>query len=228
MCGVIGVSLGAVTDEDLDLVRRVFKESVIRGKHATGLTYLSNGRLTTRKSGQPVEEFFKNYDLEQCVNEDGGLYLIGHIRYSTSDLRYHQPFANDEFGIVHNGVISQESQDEWMFETQTANDSELVLHSLAVGRHPLHDFHPASMAVCTVGVDKEITGFRNEARPLWLTKLDKGVIFTSTRDIAERAGLAKIGTTEKAKMYTIYRYKDGMLTLDDTYDGIYPDIEDLQ
>lgn len=228
MCGVIGVSLGKVTDEDLDLVRRVFKESVIRGKHATGLTYLSEGRLTTRKSGVPVEEFFNKFDLEQCVNEDGGLYLLGHIRYSTSDLRHHQPFTNEEISIVHNGVISQEPKEQWIYDTQTSNDSELVLHSLAVGKHPLDTFHPASMAVCTVSADKELTGFRNEARPLWLTKLEKGVIFTSTRDIAERAGLAKIGTTEKAKMYTIYRYKDGMLELDDTYDGIYPDIEDLQ
>jgi hypothetical protein len=82
------------------------------------------------------------------------------------------------------------------------------------------------MAVCTLSVDKELTGFRNEARPLYLTKLDKGVIFTSTRDIAKRAGV--IGETEKTTMYTIYRYKGGILSLDDTYEGIYPDVEDLQ
>lgn len=228
MCGVIGVSLANVDESDLALVCRIFEESMIRGKHATGLTYLSNNRLTTRKSGVPVSEFFEKFDLSDCINEDGNLYLIGHIRYSTSDLRYNQPFANEEYSIVHNGVISQEDPSTWMFETQTANDSELVLHSLAVGRHPLNDFHPASMAVCTLSVDKELTGFRNEARPLYLTKVDKGVIFTSTKDIAHRAGLAKIGTTEKAKMYTIYRYKDNILTLDDTYEGMYPDVEDLQ
>lgn len=228
MCGVIGISLSCVDKSDLALVRKIFMESMIRGKHATGLTYLSNKRLTTHKSGLPVDAFLEKFDLSQCINEDGNLYLIGHIRYSTSDLRFHQPFANEEYGIVHNGVISQEDPSEWMFETQTANDSELVLHSLVVGRHPLVDFHPASMAVCTLSVDKELTGFRNEARPLWLTKVDKGVIFTSTQDIAKRAELAKIGTTEKAKMYTIYRYKGNILSLDDTYEGIYPDVEDLQ
>lgn len=226
MCGVIGISLANVDESDLTLVHKIFMESMIRGKHATGLSYVSEGRLTTHKSGLPVDKFFEGFDFGKCVNEDGNLYLIGHIRYSTSDLRFHQPFANEEYAIVHNGVISQEDPKNWMFETETANDSELVLHSLAVGRHPLNDFHPASMAVCTLSVDKELTGFRNEARPLYLTKVDKGVIFTSTKDIAKRAGI--VGDTEKTSMYTIYRYKDNILTLDDTYEGMYPDVEDLQ
>jgi glutamine phosphoribosylpyrophosphate amidotransferase len=226
MCGVIGISLVGVDESDLALVYKIFMESMIRGKHATGLTYLSEGLLTTHKSGVPVDLFLKDFDLNRCVNEDGNLYLIGHIRYSTSDLRYNQPFANEQYSIVHNGVISQEDPSQWMFETETANDSELVLHSLAVGRHPLNDFHPASMAVCTLSVDKELTGFRNEARPLYLTKVDKGVIFTSTKDIAKRAGID--GESEKTSMYTIYRYKNNILTVDDTYVGIYPDVEDLQ
>ena len=40
MCGVIGVALNNVTEEDIKLVKNLFLESMIRGKHATGITYL--------------------------------------------------------------------------------------------------------------------------------------------------------------------------------------------
>lgn len=224
MCGVIGVSLREVGLPDLSLIREVFKQTMIRGKHATGLTYLKGGELHTIKSGVPVDVFFENFDLSECINEDGGIYLIGHIRYSTSDLRYNQPFDNGNISIVHNGVISQEEPSTWKYKTETANDSELILHSLASGVHPLADFHPASMAVCTLSVDKEITAFRNESRPLYLSKLKKGVIFTSTRDIAKRSGL-KV-ETEKLDMYSVYRYNNELFQ-DNKFVGIY-DVEDMQ
>ena len=148
MCGVIGVSLQSVTDEDIKLVKEVFRQSMIRGKHATGMSWVMNNRVHTIKEPSPVDIFLKMNTIEQCINEDGGLYMIGHIRYSTSDLRYNQPMDNDEVAIAHNGVINQQPRDQWEYETETGNDSELILRSIEAGNDPLVEFADRSMAVC--------------------------------------------------------------------------------
>ena len=208
MCGVIGVSLKNVIQEDIDLVRNVFLESMIRGKHATGLSYVKNGEVHTIKDSMPANWFLQNKDLWDYVNEDGNLYLIGHIRYSTSDLRYNQPFSNGSLSIAHNGVISQEDPSTWKYECETANDSEMILRSLEAGNEPLTDFDPASMAVVTVSADKTLTAFRNGERPLYMSVRENGVVFTSTKDIALRAGLP---IPNKCVMMSKYIYKDEVM-----------------
>jgi len=201
MCGVICVHLKSVTQSDLNLVYSIFDQTMIRGKHATGISFVKDGKIQTRKLSVPSTEFFKDFSLEDCVNEDGGLYLIGHIRYSTSDIRYNQPFANQEMSIVHNGVISQEPVEQWKYQTETSNDSELILKSFEKEMHPLNDFIGASMAVCYLKADKTVGGFRNEARPLWCNVLSNGVVFTSTKDISKRSGLR---SPFKCDMYVDY------------------------
>lgn len=201
MCGVIGVHLKNISQSEIYLVYSIFDQTMIRGKHATGISFVKNGEIHTKKLGVPVTEFFKDFSIADCVNEDGGLYMIGHIRYSTSDIRYNQPFANKDISIVHNGVISQEPVEEWKYKTETSNDSELILKSFENDLHPLTDFPEASMAVCYLKADKTVGGFRNEARPLWYNTLSNGVIFTSTRDISQRSGLR---TPVKCDMYVDY------------------------
>lgn len=203
MCGVLGIHLQKASLKELNLVQTVFEQSMIRGKHATGFSWVKDGKVHTVKEGIPVNEFLNIYNLKDCVNEDGGLYMVGHIRYSTSDLRFNQPFSNKYMSVVHNGVISQEDPSEWVYDTETSNDSELILKSFEHESHPLKDFHPSSMAVCTLNADKTITGFRNEARPLWYTEIGNGIIFTSTKDIAKRSGLR---SSQKCEMYRIYKY----------------------
>ena len=125
MCGVIGVYLTDVVEEDINLVDRIFRQTMIRGKHATGVTYVSQDGLKTIKEPVPVTEFLKNHSIKDFVVNDA-LKLIGHIRYSTSDLRYNQPFQGEGVSIAHNGVISQDP-DVWEYKTETMNDSELIL-----------------------------------------------------------------------------------------------------
>jgi len=223
MCGVIGVSLKNVIQEDIDLVRNVFFESMIRGKHATGLSYVKNGEVHTVKESKPAVWFLQDKDLWDYVNEDGNLYLIGHIRYSTSDLRYNQPFSNGSLSIAHNGVISQEDPSTWKYECETANDSEMILRSLEAGNEPLTDFHPASMAVVTVSADKTLTAFRNGERPLYMSVRDNGVVFTSTADIALRSGLP---IANKCVMMTKYIYKDEVMEFQEVKHD--DNIQDLQ
>ena len=203
MCGVIGVSLTDVNKSDTELVREVFQQTMVRGKHATGVSYVKGGKVHTDKEGIPVTEFFQTRNIEDWINEDGGLYLIGHIRYSTSDLRYNQPFDNGTLSIAHNGVISQEDPSTWEYKCQTANDSELILRSLENDEHPLTKFYDRSMAVVTINSDKVLSGFRNHERPLWKTQVSNGVIFTSTKDIAIRSNLT---SPQRCDMFVIHDY----------------------
>lgn len=194
MCAVIGAALKSPTPEQLELVRNVFLESRIRGMHATGLSYVSNGKVVTLKEPVPSPEFTPLSDMEQFINEDGNLYLIGHCRYSTSDLRYNQPIQiNEKVSIVHNGVISQELPENWKdlygYETETHNDTELINHTLEAGLNPLTEWADSSMAVIELHSDGMMIWYRNGKRPLYKTVLENGNIITSTKDIVKRAGI---------------------------------------
>lgn len=190
MCAVVGAILIEPSKEDFLMLHRVFLESKIRGKHATGIAYVKNGKVIIDKRPVPADEF--SFKFTDYVNEDGNLYLIGHCRYSTSDLEYNQPIGNDDSGIVHNGVITQELPENWKqiygYETITKNDSELVLHS----PDPLREFSHMSMGVCKVTKDKKLQFYRNGKRPLYLSSIPNGCIITSTADIAIRANVGGI------------------------------------
>lgn len=189
MCSVIGALIQNPTAKDFESIRKVFLESKIRGMHATGMSILFNNKIMTFKEPVPADRFIHLDNLEEMVNDDGNLYLIGHCRYSTSDLLYNQPIANDEHSIVHNGVVTQELAENWhklfSYVCETKNDSELVLHS----ESPLEEYTEASMAVCELTSDKKLLVYRNGKRPLYLTSLTNGVIVTSTADIPKRAGI---------------------------------------
>ena len=106
MCGVVGAILIEPSKEDLLMLHRVFLESKIRGMHATGISYVKNNKVITEKLPVPANEF--PFKFAEYVNENGNLYLVGHCRYSTSDLEFNQPIATDDRSVVHNGVITQE------------------------------------------------------------------------------------------------------------------------
>ena len=189
MCSVIGAVIESPTKNDFETLRRVFHESKIRGMHATGISIVLNNKIVTFKESVPADKFNHLDNLEEMVNEDGNLYLIGHCRYSTSDLEYNQPMADATKSIVHNGVISQESPEKWKdlygYDCMTKNDSELVLYS----KDPLREYSNMSMGVCELSLDKKVRFYRNGKRPIYFTLFDNGCIITSTKDIAKRAGL---------------------------------------
>ena len=192
MCAVIGAYLKKPSIEDFNTLKLIFLESGIRGLHATGVSYIKDNEIITIKEPLPSLKFIKMYNLKDMVNEDGNLYLIGHCRYSTSDLEYNQPFANEQLSIVHNGVISQEMPENWQdlygYETVTRNDSELLLKSIEAGENPLSFWHDASISAIELHLDKKIVYYRNGKRPIYNTKVHNGVLVTSTSNIIERAG----------------------------------------
>ena len=189
MCSVIGALIKNPKKEHFGMIRKVFLESRIRGLHATGMSILLNDKILTFKEPVPANKFIHLDDLEEMVNEDGNLYLIGHCRYSTSDLEFNQPIYNETCSIVHNGVITQELPEIWkeLFGVAcvTKNDSELVLHS----KSPLDEFSDSSIAACELHIDKKLRVYRNGKRPLYLTNVQNGSIITSTRDISSRANI---------------------------------------
>jgi len=224
MCGVIGIYLTNVTNSDIQLVENLFKQSMIRGKHATGLTYVKeNGKLSTIKEPIPSIEFLKKYSIKDFVSNKC-LKLIGHIRYSTSDLRYNQPFQGKNVSIAHNGVISQDPN-KWEYETETLNDSELILRCIESGDSPLEVYANRSMSVVVLEEDT-LYGFRNQERPLWMSYRDNGLIFASTEDILKRSGVEDI-SIQKCNPMVLYSYNSfSGVSADPRHYSI--DVEDLQ
>jgi glutamine phosphoribosylpyrophosphate amidotransferase len=189
MCSVIGAIIKEPRAEDFLMLHRVFLESKIRGMHATGISYVKHGKIITDKRPVPADEF--PFYFPSYVNEDGSLYMIGHCRYSTSDLEFNQPIANENLSVVHNGVITQELPEKWKelygYDCETKNDTELILHTAEDCISPLVRWKDSSLAVIELHVDKVIRFYRNGKRPLYLTSISNGCIITSTADVPKRA-----------------------------------------
>lgn len=224
MCGVIGAIIQKPSQEDFDTIKRVFLESKIRGMHATGLSYVKDTQIHTEKLPVAADQF--PFDFAKYVNEDGNLYLVGHCRYSTSDLEYNQPISNDSLSVVHNGVITQELPEKWKdlygYECVTKNDTELLLHTLEDAKCPITTWTDASLAVCELWFSKRIRFYRNGKRPIYFTSLNNGYIITSTVDVAKRAGLE---LTAEVPMNT-YMNIDQYLAV--TIEKVYTNNDDLQ
>jgi len=208
MCAVIGVVLKSPSNEDFELVTKIFLESKIRGLHATGLSYVKNDKIITEKYPIPADQF--KFDFPNYLNEDGNLYLIGHCRYSTSDLQFNQPISNDNFSIAHNGVITQELPEHWEelfgYKCSTKNDTELLLHTLEEDKSSLHVWNNSSLAVCELHKDKTLRFYRNGKRPLCYMPYKDGYLITSTNDILDRAGI--LGSNNLIESNIYYSIKD--------------------
>lgn len=196
MCAVVGAF--SKTKVDLDLFQKVMVQSMIRGKHASGIAWNNNGKLAYRIIDESANFLaFKNIDTNM---------IIGHARYSTSDLNYNQPIKTDKIAIVHNGVISQEHPDTWKdtygYDFDTKNDSEIVLRNYENNKHPLQ--LDGSMATIILDMTNKptILFFRNEQRPLYYST-DKDIYIASTKNILERSGFEHILKTDSCVEYKI-------------------------
>jgi glutamine phosphoribosylpyrophosphate amidotransferase len=191
MCALFGCDLEEVTQDNIQTIQRIALESQVRGKHATGISYIGKNGLETITAPVCAQEFLNIYDINDCVSDDC-LTLIGHCRYSTSDIRYNQPLTNGSLAIAHNGVIEQSPPETWTkfgYELETTNDSELVLRAIENKEQPLKKFPEASMAVLELRENGSMRYYRNGKRPLWKSEVENGFFLTSTKDIALRAGL---------------------------------------
>lgn len=194
MCGVIGVSLTDVTPNQVALVREVMKETQIRGKHASGAVHHNGTGLVRITAAVPISRLSEELMDWDTITSSGDLNMIAHARYSTSDMEFHQPLGNKDLFMAHNGVITQEPPETWKetydYTFNTRNDSEILLKKLCSGYAPSDtsdSLSGASIAVVTIDRDGIVSGWRNSLRPLWRTDFINGFIYTSTRDIMNRA-----------------------------------------
>tara|TARA_R100000773_G_scaffold752_4_gene1337 strand:- start:566 stop:1213 length:648 start_codon:yes stop_codon:yes gene_type:complete len=196
MCAVLG--LHSQDYIDLNLLKKILVQSMIRGKHATGIAYLENDEIKYKIIPSHAESF----DIPDIATK----YLIAHCRYSTSDLEYNQPIVSDKWAVVHNGVITQAHPSTWPdlygYEFQTKCDSEIVLRSLEDDKHPLNLNGSMACAVLENSDSGALHFFRNEQRPLYFTELGTTTIVASTRDI-----LARSGINQATKTQACYTYK---------------------
>ncbi len=190
MCAIFGCALDKATFSQKLLLEEIARQSQIRGKHATGISYIRKDKLRTVIKPIPSNQFFDEV-VEWKAVED--LRLIGHCRYSTSDLRYNQPLQTPELSLVHNGVVSQLPPEQWPekfgMETETTNDSELILRVIEQGKDPFEEFPNASIAMASLTSKGELNFRRNGKRPCYYYPVANGFYFFSTIDIGVRAGV---------------------------------------
>jgi glutamine phosphoribosylpyrophosphate amidotransferase len=199
MCGVIGFTTKNMKKTDVDIIKRLFVETQIRGKHATGISWVEDNKIKTEKYPIPAKEFIKKFDFSNIEKFIGTSFtMIGHIRYSTSDILYNQPMADEEFAIAHNGVITQKEPDEWEkifgYKCQTKNDSELLFHFLKEqgvkkGLSIIDEKFPGSSFSVVVIENGSLFNFRNGLRPQWKCTDDEKTIVSSTKNILYRCNL---------------------------------------
>ena len=227
MCGIVAVDINDISSDQIEEVKRLLIETEIRGKHASGISWFSEGKVHTVKASKPISELLEEFDISKCVGDNNGrLAMIAHIRYSTSDLDFNQPIGDEKFSIVHNGVITQSDPTLWHNEFRLGapkgrNDSELIHMALVQGVHPLVRFDASSMAVATLSYKGHVRAFRNGRRPMWITELYNGAIATSTQDIVERADI------EYVKQFKAVAGVDYNITADQVT-VLVVDMEDLQ
>lgn len=208
MCGIVGIisphkDLNAIVFEELML------QSQIRGKHSTGIAFLNKeNKLEVDTKPLPVSKYLEKSKVPQST------ILLGHTRYSTSDIHFRQPLMSHGIALSHNGVITQEDPKLWgkYFDENeedfaTNNDSELLLKSFNFEENPFSKFPKASVAAgLIVEKDKQLVCFRNYTRPLWKFNVNYEMFgFASTGDIIKRA-FRKIGVNAVYSMVQPYKF----------------------
>lgn len=196
ICGVIGFSSPQVTSKDLEILMRVMIESRIRGKHASGIAWFDGSSIQSYIKPISIDKLVEQFNFDKLMYEGSKVSMIAHARYSTSDIRYNQPIVGKSIAVAHNGVVTQTDPKTWKtqfgYSCTTKNDSELLLRAVEHGDNLIKKFPDSSIAAVFLNNQGKITTVRNAQRPLWSGKIGKGLVYASTYDILNRAGVRDI------------------------------------
>lgn len=196
MCGIIGFkqleNLPPVP-EFLPFLEALMVESQIRGKHATGVSWVEDGLIQCVKAPIAAADFIAE------GGEEGWLRFLAfnpsaailHTRYSTSgdwtENANNQPIVSplSSLALVHNGLVSQASKEEfegaYQVKCATANDSEIILRKIIKARkdsscmadaimlamESIHQVDPPIFACGFLNLNNEVFAVRDHIRPLW-------------------------------------------------------------
>jgi len=209
MCGIVGMYSQEYDESHTELFKQIFRESQIRGRHASGISYLKGKKVVTKSEPISADEFVDKIGIPNTN------IIIGHCRYSTSDLEYNQPIGTKKMAIAHNGIITQSDPENWEkrfgYKFKTKNDSEIILRNLEKGKkHPLVKYKDSSMAVVAIGHKGNFKFFRNGNRPLYYHNIGEALFVASTKDILIRAFKKITGENiEPAECINGYQYSFG-------------------
>jgi len=187
VCGIVAYSGNGA---DRRLFVELCRQSCVRGVHAFGIAYPTEGRLAVVKSTD-----FR--DVTEAIPDPLPNKIIWHNRYSTSGdfkvMANNQPIIHGRSAMAFNGTIdmgTKESMEKrFGVHLNTANDGELLLLGLEQGNPFLYCDEGATIAAVYLNADGRMCAVRNELRPLWRFHADNGDFIVSTRDIASRARL---------------------------------------
>lgn len=211
----------------MQFVEHLLLESQIRGKHATGYSYVAAD--DTKVDQDEVVTFKAPVCASEFIEMDPWLAFkllkprqaILHTRYSTSgdwqENDNNQPISTSTLALVHNGLVSMATQEDFQqtykVNTQTANDSEIILRkvlhaksklestditdegpgvmaeAIAKALRAIHRVDPPIFACGFLDAEGNVYAVRDHIRPLWFVYIKAwGFIgFASTRDIITRA-----------------------------------------
>ncbi len=127
MCGIFGICVTGETrltwQEVQDATKRLFLLSESRGKEASGLSILANGRIQLDKRPLPASKLLKSSgykEMWQALETDLSarvtppVAVIGHSRLVTNGLQgvstNNQPVSKDGVVAVHNGIICNDAE----------------------------------------------------------------------------------------------------------------------
>ena len=134
MCGIAGYFCYGKKRPKKGVLSNLLEETQIRGKHATGVSFIEDGALRVIKSPQSGTEFINgNEDWKALKQKDIPKYMIMHCRYKTkgdieNNMNNH-PIFRDGLAIVHNGSISNDDDlyTEFGFKRDAEVDTEAIL-----------------------------------------------------------------------------------------------------
>jgi len=197
MCAVIGLSSENIIDHTI--IENLLNQSMIRGKHATGIAWIENKKLNY----EIVKYSANKFKLPNIKTKT----LIAHCRYSTSDLSWNQPIIDTNIALVHNGVVTQADPSKWhsiyQLDFKTKCDSEILLRHWQNDIHPLHVDGSMSCILLENNAIPKIHFFRNEQRPLYYAKHNNHFYIASTKDILKRCEIKNIKKTDCCMNYTL-------------------------
>ena len=69
MCGIVAVDINDISSDQIEEVKRLLIETEIRGKHASGISWFSEGKVYTVKASKPISELLEEFDISRCVGD---------------------------------------------------------------------------------------------------------------------------------------------------------------
>lgn len=198
MCGIIAYSSCFPTQKHIEIIKKIFKESKVRGTHAYGMFYridTVNSHVYGQCKKHRISEIYQELDRLVDMSNIVSIKLIGHARYSTSgdwiNHNNNQPIITEENdGLVFNGVIDMRNKIAWenqyKIKFSTENDGEILLRLGLDNPIKFMTQRKCTFAGAILRHDGKLIVMRNQMRPAWILEHLKATFVTSTQDIFKR------------------------------------------